>query len=103
MNTKEFNIGEEEIIELSDFFKNFADASRLKILGLLSKGEMNVNALSENLNMGQSAVSHQLRTLKASKLLKARPDGKSTFYSLDDEHIGGIIAYALTHIREENK
>lgn len=101
MSKNKFDIDEEEIIELSDFFKNFADASRLKILGLLSKGEMNVNALSERLNMGQSAVSHQLRTLKASKLLAARPDGKNVFYSLDDEHIGGIIAYALTHIREE--
>lgn len=101
MSIKKIEIEEEEVVELSDFFKNFADGSRLKILSELSKGEMSVNALTEAVAMGQSAVSHQLRTLKNSKLVKARPDGKSVFYSLDDEHITGIIEYALMHIREE--
>lgn len=101
MNNNLYEIDEEEIVELSDFFKNFADGSRLKILSVLSKGEVSVTALSEELNMGQSAVSHQLKTLKSSKLVKAEQRGKNVFYSLDDDHIVGIINYALTHIREE--
>lgn len=101
MNKSLNEADEEEIVELADFFKNFGDTSRVKILLLLSKGEMSVNALAEGLSMGQSAVSHQLRTLKASKLIRGRQNGKNVFYSLDDDHIGGIISYALEHIREE--
>ena len=52
--------------------------------------------------MSQSAVSHQLKTLKASKLVKGKQDGKNVFYSLDDEHVKGIIDYALVHIMEGN-
>lgn len=100
MNKKETN-DEELIVELADFFKNFGDSSRLRILNELSNGEVSVNSLATTLNMSQSAVSHQLKTLKASKLIKGRQDGKNVFYSLDDEHVKGIIDYALVHIMEE--
>lgn len=97
---KNKNNDEELIVELADFFKNFGDTSRLRILNELAKDEVSVNALANNLNMSQSAVSHQLKTLKSSKLIKGRQDGKNVFYSLDDDHVKGIIDYALVHIME---
>lgn len=97
---KNINNDEELIVELADFFKNFGDTSRLRILNELAKDEVSVNALANNLNMSQSAVSHQLKTLKSSKLIKGRQDGKNVFYSLDDDHVKGIIDYALVHIME---
>ena len=100
MNNHEIN--EELIVDLADFFKNFSDSSRLRILNELGKGDVSVNTLAETLNMSQSAVSHQLKTLKASKLVKGKQEGKNVFYSLDDEHVKGIIDYALVHIMEGN-
>ena len=100
MNNNEIN--DELIVDLADFFKNFSDSSRLRILNELGKGDVSVNTLAETLNMSQSAVSHQLKTLKASKLVKGKQEGKNVFYSLDDEHVKGIIDYALVHIMEGN-
>lgn len=100
MNNKRID-NEELVALLADFFKNFGDTSRLRILNELIKGEASVNTIAEELNMSQSAVSHQLKTLKSSKLVKRRQDGKNVFYSLDDEHVKGIIDYALLHIMEE--
>lgn len=91
---------EETIYFLADFFKNFGDSSRLRIMGALFNGEMCVGTIAEILNMTQSAVSHQLRVLKSSRLVKARKEGKLVYYSLNDEHIKIIYKMGIEHILE---
>ncbi|HIT85562.1 MAG TPA: helix-turn-helix transcriptional regulator [Candidatus Ornithomonoglobus intestinigallinarum] len=86
---------------ISDVFKVFADNTRIRILWTLFDKEMCVYDISEKLGMTQSAISHQLRTLKQARLVKARRDGKNTFYSLDDEHVKRIIEQVLIHLEEE--
>lgn len=87
---------------LAESFKVFGDPTRLKIIFLLIEREMCVCDISYILEASQSAVSHQLKTLRAAKLVKTRRDGKSVFYSLDDEHISEILLTGLAHINEEN-
>lgn len=87
---------------LADFFKNLGDPTRLGILWALSVSEMCVCDLAALLGMGQSAVSHQLRTLRQARLVKSRREGKVVFYSLSDDHPGEILRGALEHIAEEN-
>ena len=84
-------INDELIYETADFFKVFGDSSRLKLLILLLKGEKCVTDIADELNMSQSAISHQLRVLRQSRLVKYRRDGKTVYYSLDDEHVEDII------------
>lgn len=97
-------MNETMLYELADLFKVFGDSTRLRILSILmEKEESSVTDLTEDLNMTQSAVSHQLRTLKQSKLVKARRDGKQVYYSLDDEHVRSIIATGMEHLEEGHK
>lgn len=91
---------EEEISDLSDLFKVFGDSTRLKILFVLFEEEVCVCDLAELLNMTQSAISHQLKVLKQSKLVGSRREGKSVFYSLADDHVRSIIAQGREHIEE---
>ena len=86
--------------ELYDLFKVFADSTRIRILFVLFESEVCVCDLAKVLNMTQSAVSHQLRILKQNKLVKARRDGKSIFYSLADDHVRTIISMGREHILE---
>ena len=94
---------EEEISDLSDLFKVFGDSTRLKILFVLFEAEVCVCDLAEILHMTQSAISHQLKVLKQSKLVTNRREGKSIFYSLADNHVRGIIAQGRDHIEEDGK
>lgn len=90
------------ISQLADFYKVMADSTRLKLLTALESGELCVSDLSLLAGMSLSAVSHQLKALRAAKLVKSRKDGKTVYYSLDDEHIHSIIKVALTHLLEEH-
>ena len=81
-------------------FKMFADSTRIKILYDLFQGEKNVTQICNDLEMNQSAVSHQLKILRSSKLIKARRDGKMMLYSLADEHVKTIIAMGMDHVEE---
>ena len=92
---------EEELYELAELFKIFGDSTRIRILFVLLEAEVCVCDMAEALNMTQSAVSHQLRILKASKLVKSRRVGKSVFYSLADDHVLTIMSQGLEHIEEE--
>ncbi len=94
------NIGREEIQDLSEIFKLFADETRLRIICAILNTELCVCDLCELLNLNQSAVSHQLQLLRSSKLVKYRKEGKQVYYSLKDEHIENIIKMALAHIKE---
>lgn len=98
---KSKQISEEEINALSDVFKVFGDGTRLKILWGLFDSELCVFDISEKLGMSQSAISHQLRILKQARLVKARREGKNTFYSLDDDHVKRIIEQVMIHVEEE--
>lgn len=91
---------EEMLYDLAEFYKVFADSTRIKILYALSKAEMCVCDIAEILGVSQSAVSHQLRMLKQMKLVKYRREGKSIFYSLSDEHIEDILSKGMEHICE---
>lgn len=91
---------EEELMDLAELFKVFGDTTRIRILFALSVAEVCVCDLAEALKMTQSAVSHQLKILKQSKLVRARREGKSIFYSLDDDHVRTIIALGQEHIEE---
>ena len=91
---------EEQLYELADFFKIVGDTTRIKILHALLVAEMCVCDLSNLLNVSQSAVSHQLRTLRQADLVTFRKQGKVVFYSLKDEHIRQIINLGLQHAME---
>jgi ArsR family transcriptional regulator len=92
-----------DLNELADLFKIFGDKTRINILSALLEEEMCVCDIAYLLNMTQSAISHQLRVLKQARLVKNRKDGKVVFYSLDDEHVKGIIDQGLIHVIEDNK
>ena len=87
-------------MNLSEVFKVFGDPTRIRILWALFDNEICVYDIAEKLSMTQSAISHQLRVLKQARLVKARRDGKNTFYSLDDEHVKRIIEQVMIHISE---
>ncbi|HOO33682.1 MAG TPA: metalloregulator ArsR/SmtB family transcription factor [Thermotogota bacterium] len=91
---------EETLYDLADLFKVFGDSTRIKILSVLLESEMCVYDLAGVLKMSQSAISHQLRTLKNSKLVKFRREGKTVFYSLADSHVETIISQGMEHINE---
>lgn len=91
----------EFLLELAEFFKIFGDGTRIRILQLLLAGEKNVGELAEALDMSQSAVSHQLRILRQNDLVKYRKEGKTVFYSLDDEHVRVVLEQGMTHIRHK--
>lgn len=91
---------DEILYDLAELFKVFGDSTRIKILYALFETELCVYDIARLLNMTQSSVSHQLRILKNSKLVKFRRDGKSIFYSLDDEHVRKIISMGMEHIEE---
>ena len=91
---------EQELLDLAEFFKVFGDSTRIKILYALSQSEMCVCDISTLLQMGQSAIYHQLRVLKQMRLVNFRRDGKTVFYSLSDGHIQTILAQGMEHISE---
>ena len=91
---------DETLYDLAELFKVFGDSTRVKILYALFESELCVCDIAQLLGLTQSAVSHQLRVLKASRLVKPRRDGKTVFYSLADEHVRKIIAQGMDHILE---
>lgn len=93
----------DSIQEVSKIFKMISDPTRLSILFLLQKEELSVGVIVQSLSMEQSAISHQLKTLKTSRLVKSKRVGKNMIYSLDDLHIFSILEQVSTHIGEQEK
>ena len=91
---------EDLLYDLAELFRIFADSTRIKILYVLFEAEMCVCDIAELLGMTQSAISHQLRLLKQSKLVKFRRDGKTVYYSLADDHVRTIIGMGMEHLCE---
>ena len=88
------------LFELADLFKLFGDSTRVRILWALSESEMCVCDLCALLKMKQSAVSHQLKNLKQSRIVKSRRDGKVMYYSIADDHIRNLLNMGMEHVRE---
>ena len=91
---------EDTLYDLTELFRIFGDSTRVRILYLLFASEMCVCDMAALLGLTQSAVSHQLRALKNVRLVKARREGKTVFYSLADDHVKTIINQGLEHVRE---
>ena len=102
MSDKKPMLSEEMCYDLADFFKNFDDATRIKILYALFRREMCVSELVKELDLNQSAISHQLRVLRQSDLVKFRKEGQTAVYSLDDDHVATLLEMGIEHIRHKN-
>ncbi|MDX9800737.1 MAG: metalloregulator ArsR/SmtB family transcription factor [Spirochaetia bacterium] len=92
---------DEEVQDLSEFFRVLGDPTRLRILSILSEKPLCVHKISEALDMQQTAISHQLKILRHNRLVKYRKEGRHVFYSLKDSHIDEIISTGLEHIKEQ--
>ncbi len=97
---KENLLEDGEIFDLAELFKVFGDSTRMKIINALMMEELCVCEIAEITNSTPSAISHQLRVLKQAKLVKYRKEGKSVFYSLDDDHVREIFEKGREHIEE---
>ena len=91
---------EELLYDLADLFKIFSDTTRIKILYALMGRELSVSDIAEATETSQSAVSHQLRILKQSRLVKFRRDGRNINYSLADDHVDTMLNQGMSHICE---
>ncbi len=91
---------EDTLEDISELFKVFGDSTRIKILYVLHEGELCVCDIATVLQMTQSAISHQLRVLRQTRLVKTRREGKTIYYSLADDHVKTIISMGIEHISE---
>ena len=91
---------EDELYDLAELFKVFGDSTRIKILFALFEQEMCVCEIADTLEMTQSAISHQLKILKQSKLVGNRREGKQIIYFLADDHVRTIMKQGIDHIEE---
>lgn len=90
------------VLKLTNFYKVFADANRLRILFLLGEGKYKVSDITAHLSISQSAVSHQLQLLRQLDLVRVERLGKEIYYTLSDHHINIILDYGLMHIKEKD-
>lgn len=93
---------EQHILDLAELFHIFGDSTRMRILYVLFEHELCVCDIAGLLGMTVSAISHQLRILKAAKLVRHRRSGKTVFYTLADDHVRTIIGQGMEHITESN-
>ena len=91
---------ETELAEMAELFKTFGDSTRIRILYILSRTELCVCDIADVLGLTQPAVSYQLKALKQARLVKPRREGKTVYYSLDDDHVASIIGLAKEHLEE---
>ncbi|MBP3962774.1 helix-turn-helix transcriptional regulator [Paenibacillus sp. DLE-14] len=98
---KENLVDESAANAMADLFKTLGDPTRVKIIHALSQSELCVHDLTQVLDMGQSAISHQLRFLRNLRIVKRRKVGKTVFYSLDDDHVEQIFIQTLQHLRHD--
>jgi DNA-binding transcriptional ArsR family regulator len=100
-NVRNKMIDENEVVDLSELFKALCDNTRIKILYALSLNELCVCDIANLIEMSQSAVSHQLRVLRNLRLVKYRKEGKSVYYSLNDQHVVNLFSQGLEHVRHK--
>ncbi len=92
---------DELLLRTSEFYKALSDFTRFKIIYALLDKELNVNEIEKEVNMSQTAVSYQLKTLRQSRLVKYERRGQNVYYSIDDEHINKIVETTIEHIKEK--
>ncbi len=92
---------QESLLKLAELFKILGDPTRLKIVELLLESEMCVNHIAETMEMGQSAISHQLRVLRQARLVTYRKDGKTAYYSLNDDHVECLVRMGMEHVAHQ--
>ena len=93
--------GNESLLKLAELFKILGDPTRLKIVEILLENEMCVNHIAETMGMGQSAISHQLRVLRQARLVIYRKEGKTAYYSLNDNHVEGLVRMGMDHVSHQ--
>ncbi len=91
---------DEVLCDLADLFRVFGDSTRIKILFSLTEAPLCVCAIAELLSMSQSAISHQLKTLRSARLVSCRREGKTVYYSLADDHVKTVLAQGFVHLLE---
>jgi DNA-binding transcriptional ArsR family regulator len=101
METNTTALPEDVASKVADFFSAFSDTSRIRIISVLTAGELNVGAIAKMVGISESAVSHHLRGLRQLRLVRARKIGRQVFYCLDDEHIIEIFKSGVHHIHHE--
>lgn len=101
MKNQPIELQKEAIKEAAGIFKLLSDPTRVSILYLLEEKEMNVGSITKALEMEQSAISHQLQLLRSARLVKARREGRSVYYSQDDEHVYQLMNQLFNHILEK--
>jgi ArsR family transcriptional regulator, lead/cadmium/zinc/bismuth-responsive transcriptional repressor len=94
-------IDEKTAANVAELFRAFGDTSRVRILFVLTRNELNVGALAELVGISESAVSHHLRSLRQMRLVQARRDGKEVYYRVDDEHIIALFQQGVRHVLDE--
>lgn len=99
VQTNTHELDEETLFVVSQTFKALSDPTRIRILNLLCCDEHSVNDIAEELSLGQTTVSHQLRFLKNLRLVKFRREGTTLFYSSDDEHVMNLLHQAINHAK----
>ena len=92
---------ENTVLSLAELFAALGDPSRIKILLVLIEGEINVSTLAEATGISRSAVSHQLRTLRQLRIVRARKEGREVYYSLDDAHVIDLFQRGLDHVQHD--
>ncbi len=97
-----YQLDDDLIYTLSEFYKNMSDPTRMKIIYALTIGELCVQDIANIVNMSQTAVSYQLRILRGARLVKFRREGKMIFYSIDDDHVSYIIKTTIEHLNHED-
>lgn len=91
-------LGEEKAASLAELFRTMGDTNRMRIIGLLLHHELCVHDIAHLLDMSQSAVSHQMRSLRQMRLVKSRKDGRHVYYTLDDNHVRQVFQIGLDHV-----
>jgi DNA-binding transcriptional ArsR family regulator len=95
---KSRDLSEPKAVQLADLFSTLSDASRVRIISALLEEELSVGVLARQLEMSESAVSHQLRGLRQMRLVRGRRQGRLIFYSLDDNHVAQLFRMGLDHV-----
>ena len=97
--TRHLPLAEDRAVRLAETFKALSDPTRLRVVSLLAGAELCVHELAAGLGMEQSAISHQLRTLRDLRLVRWRREGRQIFYTLDDEHVADLFRRGLEHVQ----
>lgn len=99
MNETPFTVlDEEKASQLAELFRSLSDPSRIRLISVMAKGEINVGSLAQQVGISESSASHHLRGLRQMRLVRARKEGRQVYYRLDDEHVADLYHRGLEHI-----